>query len=119
MNLLFPQAHRTNPALPEEPTAWPIVLKDVIKEKYMNHSSASSRKSSTSTMADNASTHSSVSAATTLKGSVDLTKKKKWYSLSSKSTETLSPEKQAIQNQKEAARKAVHNEAMASYFSTR
>lgn len=119
MNLLFPQIHRTNQTLPEEPTAWPIALKDAIKEKYLNHSSASSRKSSTSTMADNASTHSSVSAATTLKGSVDLTKKKKWYSLSSKSTETLSPEKQAIQNQQEAARKALHNEVLASYFSTR
>ncbi|KAJ5672456.1 hypothetical protein N7507_001583 [Penicillium longicatenatum] len=123
MNLLFPQVAHTpsgkNLALPEEPELWTTALKDHIKEKFHNRSGASSIKSSTKTMADNASTHSTVSTATTLKGNAG-GNKKKWYSLSSKSSKDLPSEPKYIKDSdREAARKAVHNEAVASYFSMR
>ncbi|KAI2794175.1 hypothetical protein POX_a00765 [Penicillium oxalicum] len=56
-----------------------------------------------------ASTHSSVSTATTLKG-MDM-HKKKWYSLSSKSHPKHANDYYV--------KKALHNEAVASYFSMR
>ncbi|KAJ5461199.1 uncharacterized protein N7458_002751 [Penicillium daleae] len=77
-------------------------------------SSFTSSKSSSKTMSsDAASTHSTVSTATTLKGT-DSPIKKKWYSLSSKS------EPQHV-NKSDAfyAKQAIHNEAVASYFSMR
>lgn len=122
MNLLFPQIAHTpsgkDLVLPEEPELWTTALKDLIKEKLDNRSSASSTKSSTKTMTDNASTHSAVSTATTLKGTA-AGNKKKWYSLSSKSKASTSEPKCIKDSDREAARKAVHNEAVASYFSMR
>ncbi|KAJ5918649.1 hypothetical protein N7466_010641 [Penicillium verhagenii] len=113
MNLLFPAIAHTpsgqTPGFPDEPEQWPTALKNHIKEKIKNRSSASSTKSSTKTIADDASIHSTVSTATTLKGTADANKKK-WFSLSSKPTKV---------SDKEAALKAVHNEAVASYFSMR
>ncbi|KAJ5785772.1 uncharacterized protein N7503_010984 [Penicillium pulvis] len=122
MNLLFPQVAHTPSGKdlvhPEEPELWTTALKDLIKEKLNNRSSASSIKSSTKTMTDNASIHSVVSTATTLKGTAD-GNKKKWYSLSSKSKALVSEPKCIKDSDREAARKAVHNEAVASYFSMR
>ena len=77
-------------------------------------SSFTSSKSSSKTMSsDGASTHSTVSTATTLKG-IDSPNKKKWYSLSSKSEP-----KHANKSDAFYAKQAVHNEAVASYFSMR
>lgn len=126
MNLLFPQVAHTPSGKdlvhPEEPELWTTALKDLIKdlikEKLANRSSASSTKSSTKTMTDNASTHSAVSTATTLKGIAD-GNKKKWYSLSSKSKVLTSEPKCIKDSDREAAHKAVHNEAVASFFSMR
>ena len=116
MNLLYPRVYYT-PAIEEEPAPWAIAISH-IKEKYKNRSGASS--SSSSTMSDNTSTHSTVSTANTLKGSAVDAKKKKWYSLSSKSKDTLDSETKSIKDSnKVAAEKAVHNDAVASYFSTR
>ncbi|KAJ5100318.1 hypothetical protein N7456_006370 [Penicillium angulare] len=118
MNLLFPKAYHTPAALQDDPAPWATALKDQIKNKYKNRSSVSS--SSTKTMSDAASTHSTVSTATTLKGSALDAKKKKWYSLNSKSSETLNSETKFVKDSdKEASQKAIHNEALASYFSTR
>ncbi|KAJ5647515.1 hypothetical protein N7490_003887 [Penicillium lividum] len=116
MNLLSLPA-RQNAALPEDPEVWPIV-KDFIKEKLKNRSSASN-KSSTSTLSDNASIHSTVSNATTLKESV-AGNKKKWYSLSPKSKIILTSDHKYIKDSdKKAAVEAVHNQAVASYLTMR
>ncbi|EPS34261.1 hypothetical protein PDE_09225 [Penicillium oxalicum 114-2] len=72
-------------------------------------SKASSKSSSSASISDVASTHSSVSTATTLKG-MDM-HKKKWYSLSSKSHPKHANDYYV--------KKALHNEAVASYFSMR
>ncbi|KAJ5495485.1 hypothetical protein N7539_000601 [Penicillium diatomitis] len=73
-------------------------------------SSFISKASSKSASSDAASTHSSVSTATTLKG-MDI-HKKKWYSLSSSKTSPKHTEEYY-------AKRALHNEAVASYFSMR
>ncbi|KAJ5721980.1 hypothetical protein N7488_000015 [Penicillium malachiteum] len=123
MNILFPQVYHDtkapNPATPQEPEPWVIALKDTIKDKYKSRSTASSKSSMT--LSDNASTRSTVSSATTLNiSALEAPKKKKhWYSLGSKSSETLSEPKFVRNSDKQAALKAIHNEAVASYFSTR
>lgn len=77
-------------------------------------SSFTSSKSSSKTMsADSASTHSTVSTATTLKGT-DSPDKKKWFSLNSKSEPKHVNKSDAFH-----AKQAIHNEAIASYFSMR
>ncbi|KAJ5760037.1 hypothetical protein N7520_007193 [Penicillium odoratum] len=117
MNLLSLPA-RQNAALPEDPEIWPIV-KDFIKEKLKNRSSASSNKSSTNTFSENSSIHSTVSNATTLKESV-AGNKKKWYSLSPKSKIILTSDHKYIKDSdKKAAVEAVHNQAVASYLTMR
>ncbi|KAF3396113.1 hypothetical protein F1880_007243 [Penicillium rolfsii] len=76
-------------------------------------SSFTSSKSSSKTMSsDAASTYSTVSTATTLKGT-DFLNKKKWFSLSSKS------EPKHFKSDAFYAKQAMHNEAVASYFSMR
>ncbi|CEJ62191.1 hypothetical protein PMG11_10699 [Penicillium brasilianum] len=77
-------------------------------------SSFTSSKNSSKTMSsDAASTHSTVSTATTLKGT-DFPSKKKWFSLSSKSEPQHVTKSDAFH-----AKQAIHNEAIASYFSMR
>ncbi|KAJ5794576.1 hypothetical protein N7457_001175 [Penicillium paradoxum] len=70
----------------------------------MSSNSTSSKANSSA-----ASTHSTISTATTISGVDVLAKKHKWYSLSSKS----------LDNTADVQRKALHNEALANYFSTR
>lgn len=73
-------------------------------------SSKRTTKKETETPSDAASTHSTVSTATTLKGA-DSPSKKKWFSKS---------EPQYVsRTDKFYAQQAVHNEALASYFSLR
>ena len=65
---------------------------------------------------DSASTHSSVSTATTLKGT-ELHNKKKWFSSNSKSKTS---EPKFVQNSDgRHAKQALHNEAIATYLSLR
>jgi hypothetical protein len=63
---------------------------------------------------DAASTHSTVSTATTLKGTDFLPNKKKWFSLGSKAEPKHVNKSDAFY-----AKQALHNEAVASYFSMR
>ena len=79
---------------------------------FSKHSSSFSKNSSKTMSSDAASTRSTVSTATTLKGT-DFPIKK-WYSLSSKSEPQYTNKSDAFY-----AKQAIHNEAVASYFSMR
>ncbi|KAJ5105052.1 hypothetical protein NUU61_002399 [Penicillium alfredii] len=79
--------------------------------------SASNYKENPSMSSDTASTHSTVSTATTLKGS-ESPSKKKWFSLSSDKPANTQP--QYVKKSDEwIAKRAIHNEAIASYLSMR
>ncbi|KAJ5176553.1 uncharacterized protein N7482_002430 [Penicillium canariense] len=76
--------------------------------------SFTSSKSSSKTMSsDAASTYSTASTATTLKGTES--PNKKWFSLSSNKSEPKYVKKSDAVH----AKQAIHNEALASYFSMR
>jgi hypothetical protein len=74
-------------------------------------SSGSKSSQGSQILSDTASTHSTVSTATTLKGADTPKQKKKFFSFSKAEPESIKGSYQAKQ--------AVHNEAIASYFSMR